>query len=270
MLKNIIFVLTFLFAFIFLHIQCKPTAEIQIPAKTSRLNDAAYNMYKEKLQKAIIDKDNFEIGMQLCNLGADKKLVYHHIRKGLSENKANCDRALHLHTIYVEDNMAMWIVELDTVEWVKACNICLNDKKAVEKFRNQREQDYLKAQKDRDVLNATIDVTKLDSALMRTLQVINDDDVRYRGSTYSKDWRLQNVLDSINLKKVEAIMLQRPYPSYKEVGIDLHLTIWLVLHHQTDKAIREKHLPYLEAAVKSDVLQKWTLETFNRRTKYEL
>lgn len=239
--------------------------KIKIPEKPTNMNDYTYNLYKTNLQKAISNKDNFEIGIQLCNLAKSKKTVYSFLRKGILENKENCIKALKWNQYYLESDFKVNIIKLDTLAWKKLCLICQNDKKILAEFEQKEVDDMRKFNESRNLLK--IDSSKFDKQLMSLLSMIHDDDQRYRGKEYEKMLKQQNHLDSINLKKVEQIISERSYPSYKEVGLELYNTVFLVLHHQGDNKIRKKYLPYLEEAVKNEKLSQGLLDLYNDRTK---
>ena len=250
-----------LFIILLTNFHCK----IKIPEKPSTMKAYSYDLYKANLQKAMSNKDNFEIGIQLCNLEVSKGTVYRFLRKGVLENKQNCIKALRWNQYFVEDNFKVNIIKLDTLEWKKLCLLCQEDKKILA-FYEQDDKDRIR-QFQESIKALSIDSSKFDKQLMGLLAIIYEDDQRYRGKDFDKMWRQQAELDSINLKKVEAIISERTYPSYREVGLDLANTIFLVLHHQPNIATRKKYLPYLEEAVKNKKLAKGHLELYNDRTK---
>ena len=250
-----------LLIFILTNFHCK----IQIPKKSATMKDYSYNLYKANLQKAISNKDNFEIGIQLCNLEENKETVYRFLRKGVLENNKNCIKALKWNQYYIEDNFKVNIIKLDTSAWKKLCLLCQNDKKILEAYEQNENDGIRKFQESNKALN--IDSSKFDKQLMHLLAVIHNDDQKYRAKEYDKMWRQQAELDSVNLKKVESIINERTYPGYREVGLELAETIFLVLHHQPSIATRKKYLPYLEEAVKNKKLAKGLLDLYNDRTK---
>ena len=250
-----------LFALFLTHFHCK----IKIPQKSATMKEDMYNGYKAKLQQAISNKDNFEIGIQLCNLEDKKERVYRFLRKGILENKKNCIKALRWNQYYVEDGFKVNIIKLDTLAWKDLCLLCQNDKKSLELY-NEDEKESIRKYNDH-INSLKIDSSKFDKELMNLLAPILKDDQRYRGKEFDKMWRQQARLDSINLKKIEPIISKRAYPSYKEVGLELADAIFLVLHHQSDVATRKKYLPYLEEAVMNKKLSQGFLDLYNDRTK---
>lgn len=262
MLKNTTSVFIFFLVFAFASMPCYAQLNIEIPAKTENLNDFSYNTYKGNLEKAIAEKNHFQIGIQLCNLGADKKIVYEHLRKGVLEDKTHCANVLYWHKNYVIHGFKVKPIALDTNEWRKVCKICQDDKAAVAEFKRKEEIDLRKAERREQARLKDIDSTKLDKALMATLQAIYNDDQRYRRNVNNETWKLQEALDAENLAKVEEIIRSRPYPSYKEVGINLDIVVFLVVHHQSDVAVKKKHLPYFEAAVANGALSEGFLSAY--------
>jgi hypothetical protein len=258
--KNILTFFSFLII-VLTNFHCK----IKIPEKLAKMNDYTYNLYKTNLQKAISNKDNFEIGIQLCNLDKSKEIVYSFLRKGVLENEKNCIKALKWNQYYLENDFKVNVIILDTLAWKKLCLICQNDKKVLTEFEQNEVNSMRKFDENRKSLD--IDSSRFDKQLMILLTIIHDDDQRYRGKEYEKMFKQQNYLDSINLKKVEQIISERSYPSYREVGLELNNTVFLVLHHQGDNAIRKKYLPYLEEAVKNEKLSQGLLDLYNDRTK---
>lgn len=174
---------------------------------------------------------------------------------------------MYWHKNYVIHGFKVKPIALDTNEWRKVCKICQDDKAAVAEFRRKEEIDLRKAERREQALLKDIDSTKLDKALMATLQTIYNDDQRYRGKLNDETRKLQEVLDAKNLEKVEEIIRSRPYPSYKEVGINLDIVVFLVVHHQGNVAVKKKHLPYFEAAVANGALSEGFLNAYVERIK---
>ena len=259
--KHSIWTVFLLFTLVLTHFHCK----IKIPQKLATMKEDMYNGYKAKLQQAISNKDNFEIGIQLCNLEEKKERVYRFLRKGVLENKKNCSKALRWNQYYLEDGFKVNIIKLDTLAWKKLCLLCQNDKKSLELY-NEDEKESIRKYKE-SVNALKIDSSKFDKQFMRLLTPIYADDQRYRGKEFDKMWRQQARLDSINLKKIELIISVRAYPSYREVGLELADAVFLVLHYQLDVATRKKYLPYLEEAAMNKKLSQGFLDLYNDRTK---
>ncbi len=107
--------------------------------------------------------------------------------------------------------------------------------------------------------------SSLDSGLMRELDTIKRDDLLYRTSSADKPWvegngdkwTLQNILDSINQKKISQIIDRVGYPgkslvSYKYWGVAVSVIQHASLHYQ------EKYLPAIRLAVKNlEVNRTW-------------
>lgn len=92
---------------------------------------------------------------------------------------------------------------------------------------------------------------------------ISEDEFKLRDGEIMKEY------DSINLKKVEAIILKYGYPSRKIVGDELNNAVWLVIQH-SDLKIIEKYFPLIKKAnKKGDLERKYVALMQDRMLMYQ-
>lgn len=98
----------------------------------------------------------------------------------------------------------------------------------------------------------------LDSALIRELKQIEKDDQYYRNkieeigypSKIKEYWEYQNIVDSINLIKIDSIISIFGYPGRDKVGVDNEKIIFLVIQHSNLESMY-KYLPDIKKEVQN-------------------
>ena len=231
-----------------------------------------YMKYKLKLDTAYINKDDFEIGIQLANLKGSANKVYNRLNSGIRANPKNCYRIYDWYDGYQNDFLNN-IVKTDTAKFIQSFTLCeqLKEKESYSEYWTRKTIEY----QERIAKREPIDSSKLNLKLIKLLDDIKIDDQQTRVEISKQRiedfqhplWLKQKNLDSINLIKVDKI-LQSGFPSKDEVGYDKVGIIWLVLHHQGDLNTRLKYLPILEEAQKNGQLGKGALDTYKWRNNY--
>jgi hypothetical protein len=245
------------------------SGDVYIPPISEGMADGIYMKYKLKLDTAYLNKDDFEIGIQLANLKGSANSVYNRLNKGIKADPKNCYRIYDWYDGYQNDFLNN-IVKTDTAKFIQSFTLCeqLNEKESYSEYWTRKTIEY----QERIAKREPIDSSKLNLKLIKLLDDIRKDDQETRIEISKQRiedfkhplWLKQKRLDSINLDKINLI-LQNGFPSRDEVGYDKVGTIWLVLHHQGDLNTRMKYLPILEEAQKDGKLGKGALETYKWR-----
>lgn len=234
------------------------------PIKEASMSQGTFDKYNTLLIKGYEDKDNFQVAIQLANLKSSPEHVFDYLNKSIDDDSKTCTKLYDL--LYMYKDFKTNLVKSDTTQFLAACERC---KKILgpdsylqhKEMKEEEERQYLA---NREVL----DSSKFDLTLMKELRQIETDDQRLRGQDFDKlsqnesdqVWKEINKIDSINLAKVDRILKVHGYPTKEKVGHDLSGTVWLVLHHQGDLAIRKKYRKYLAEA-------KYGLGGYDKRTK---
>lgn len=245
---------------------------VYIPNISEGMADGIYMKYKLKLDTAYLNKDDFEIGIQLANLKGSADSVYIRINNGIKKSPKNCYIIYHWYNGY-QDDFLNNIVKTDTVRFLETFKLCeqLDDIESYSEYWTRKTIEHQKRIAKRD----PIDSTKLNYKLVTLLDKIRIDDQetrieisKSRIEDYKHPLRIkQNRLDSINLTKVDSI-LENGFPTKDEVGYEGISTIWLVLHHQGELNVRLKYMSILEEAVENRNLGKGAFESYKMRNEH--
>jgi hypothetical protein len=106
-------------------------------------------------------------------------------------------------------------------------------------LKHELDSMYVLDQKYREFLSAKLDSNKVDS-LTKLYGVTKE------GLT-THIWKLQTLVDSSNIKRVEAIINQYGYPGKTLVGEPTNEAVFFVIQHST---VIDKYLPLIEKAAK--------------------
>lgn len=264
--------LTILIFWLITFISCETRQEERFyPIKDEKMAEGIYQKYRLKLDTAYMMKNHFEVGIQLSNLKAPSDKVFNQLQIGIKDDSNNCYEVYDQYKLFVENNFQTNLVKSDTIEFVKSYELCvkiLGEQTFID-YQTDKELQYQKRLAKREKL----DSTKFNNDLINILRKIHRDDQIHRIQISKKGvsesdkeelWQKQHYLDSINLLKVDSILITG-YPSKYEVGYENVSTIWLVLHHQADYKIRQKYLPILKKAVEEGKLGKGLLQTYQWR-----
>jgi len=224
------------------------------PIQNSEMSTGMYNKYTVKLDTAYFRNDHFEAAIQLANLKAPSKIIFKNLNVGIRENTQNCYKVYEWFKLFKENNFQVNLVRADTMQFSEAYELCIDllGKQTFIDFQNQKELKHKEEIENR----INLDSTKFNLDLIRQLTQIEKDDQELRIAMNAKNitkqeeanlWTKQNVKDSINLIKVETILINYGYPNKERVGYDLANTVWLVLHHQSDINVRDKYQKLIEA-----------------------
>ena len=242
-----------------------------IPEMSEAMTNGMYQKYKSNLDTAYINKDDFEIGIQLANLKAPSNEVFKRLNQGIKSNPKNCYRIYDWYDGYKNDFLNN-VVKVDTIAFIKSFELCeqLGEKESYDEYWTLKTMEY----QERISKRSPIDSSMLNHDLMALLDVIYKDDQELRNQISKQRiedynhplWIKQKELDLHNLGKIDSI-LQNGFPGKEEIGYDKVGTIWLVLHHQGDLETRMKYMPILEEAVSQGKLGNGALDTYKWRNE---
>ena len=113
--------------------------------------------------------------------------------------------------------------------------------------------------------------------LVRELEQIsfNDQEIRKKANAKNITPELieelseeMQIVDSINLIRIDEIFEQYGYPSRELVGKECSFTPALVIHHISDLETRYKYMPFLEKAVNDGLLNEGALNMIKIRNEH--
>jgi len=253
-------------------VQCKNDDLNYIPLQHKDLSAGTYTKYKTLLDTAYAQGDYFTAGFQLANLKADNEHIYAQLTKGAKADKANCQKVFTYYNLFQEHNFLNNIVKSDTLKFIELFELCkdLSGAGSYELFlkaKAEEEADYKARQEE-------LDSSKFDLKLMAELNAIfeTDQEIRKRLSkrsntkTQEEDiYKEMRVIDSINAKKVLALIEKNGYPSKHLVGKDAAFVPALVLHHHGTIEQKKEYRKILQQAVDDGVLGQGSLNMFDKR-----
>lgn len=251
---------------------CRNEIGKPIPEKHPDLSQGEYEKYLGLLKQAYNTNDNIVAAFQIANLKGDKSTVYQLLNLAIEKETGNCDKIYEWYWLYDRHNFGVNILKLDTTEYKKIVTRC------DQLIQNASYQDYAKMkdeeEKHAEEINSKEDSTNFNMKLVRELKQIHYDDQEIRKKlsvkniTSQLEKKLKNemeIVDSINLIKVDKIFKEFGYPSMELVGKEGNFTPALVIHHSKSLEIRYKYLPFLEKAVEDGLLYDGTLNMIKKR-----
>lgn len=221
------------------------------PEIDKSIAEKQYEKYKLKLDTAYLDNNYFQVGVQLANLNAPSDRVFEYLDKGILQDKMNCHELFDWYEIY--DDFKTNLVKADTAAFKNSFRLCLIELGA-SSYQEYIEDKHLKFQA-KMARRTILDSTEFDMELIDELKQIYHDDQRIRKATNMDElsgqdsinvWQEIIHLDSINLLKIDSIIENYGYPKKEIVGYDQVSVPWLVLHHQGNIEIRDKHQALIE------------------------
>ncbi len=251
---------------------CKTELKQHIPKKHPELSQGHYDKYLNLLNEAYSSDNKFEAAIQLANLKAETEITYQMLNAGIKENQSCCEKIYNWYWMYDRHNFGVNLVKSDTILYKKSVELCdaLYKNSSYEAFAIMKDQEEKHAVASRE----KEDSTKFNLELVKKLKQIDfdDQDIRNRSSVKSITPELRNelhlkmeIIDSINLVKIDKIFNEFGYPSRELVGRECNFTPALVIHHSNSLETRYKYLPFLEKAVEDGLLNKGTLNMIKRR-----
>lgn len=256
--RNSVIILFLLFIINFF--QCR-ISSIYIPERQKSVSLTEYSKYRGKLLQAYNAKDEYTIAVQLANLKASNKLVFEHLKQAVNKDRACCNDIFEIQNI-ADQGFFQNIYKADTIRFKQVFGLCL------QKIGKNAYLEYIKQDQEKiEIFNKSkprIDSSLIKPELILILQKIQQDDQKYRRSLSDfrikeperkKLWTLQNNLDSLNLIRVDSILNTYGYPRPQEVGFDLSLTTFLVLHHQGNIEVRKKYLALIKDKLSEDQIK---------------
>ena len=138
------------------------------PDQAEGMKDVLYDKYKTKLDKAYVDQNDFQIGIQLANLKAPPGKIYESIEAGVKENSDHCKSIYDWFSIF--KNFKNNVVKSDTSRFLLIYELCLEELGA--NSYAQHEEDKIKAYEQRIANRETLDSSKFDLKLIQELELI--------------------------------------------------------------------------------------------------
>lgn len=262
----------FLLGIIIFICSCKNGIEKPIPEKHPDLSQGKYEKYLGLLKKAYIANNNFDAAIQIANLKGDKLSAYQLLNLGIEKEPSNCDQIYEWYWLYDRHNFGVNILKYDITEFKKIVANCdeLNQNNPYQVYARMKDEEEKQAKENKP----KEDSTNFNMVLVKELKQIHDDDQEIRNRISAKNItpeleeelrREMQIVDSINLEKIDKIFNEFGYPSRDLVGKDGNFTPALVIHHSKSLETRYKYLPLLEEAVEDGILGEGTLNMIKRR-----
>lgn len=247
------------------------------PEKNSKISKGMYSKYKLKLDSAYLNKNHFEIAIQLANLNGSTDKIFYHSDIGVRKNTENCFRVYEWFSLFKKHGFKVNVVQVDTIKFVELYELCIDlvGKQAFTFYEQKKEQKLQDRMKNR----LKLDSTRFNMELIKELEEIEKDDqeLRLKMNTEGSSqkyldslWAIQSIIDSINLYKIEKIINQFGYPNKTMVGYDLVIVPWLVIHHQSNIEIRDKYQELLEANTSTGLKEAFNWRSENIRLDNEI
>lgn len=251
---------------------CKNEIAKPIPEKHTDLSQGKYDKYLSLLKKAYKTNNNFAAALQLANLKADKSPAYQLLNSSIKEEPSRCDKIYEWYCLYDRHDFGVNILKYDTTEFKKVVSICdeINQNNSYRDYAKMKDEKERQAEENKIVE----DSTNFNMELVAELKKIHDDDQEIRNRITAKNItpdlekklrKEMQVVDSINLEKIDKLFKEHGYPSREKVGKDGNFTPALVIHHSNSLETRYKYLPFLEKAVDDGLLYEGTLNMIKRR-----
>lgn len=261
---------SFLIALVFT--SCQSELSKHIPEKSEDQSLGKYDKYLKLLTKAYEEDNKFEAALQLSNLNADKKIIFEYLNVSIKEDDSNCDQLYEWYWLYDRHDFGVNLVKADPVLYKESIKLCdgANDKNSYASFAIMKDEEEKHAIESRPLE----DSTKFNLSLVKELEQIHSDDqevrIRLNKKTVTPGLKKEilkemQIVDSINLVKIDKIFNEYGYPSRELVGKDGNFTPALVIHHSNSLEDRIKYLPLLEKAVEDGILYEGTLNMIKRR-----
>lgn len=159
-------------------IACKNNTSI---VKHEDLSLSTHNQYITLLEKAKVDEDSFEEGIQLANLKQEPNIVFDKINRGIREKpEQSCLRMYPPYEVYKAINHMTNLVKIDTVQFFNSIKLC-SDLLGESHFATYVQKKKV-ASRERKSNRVKIDSTKLDYELIAQLKqiMINDQESRLK------------------------------------------------------------------------------------------
>ena len=260
--------------FAIINFSCESKTGKHIPEKHPDLSEGTYGKYIGLLNEAYDANDKLGAAFQLSNLKAEKEITYKFLNSAIEEDLSKCEEIYEWYYLYDRHGFGMNIVKLDTLLFKKSVELCitLNKENSYENYAALKD----KEEKDAKANKPKEDSTGFNLLLVKQLEQIHFDDQDIRKRVRSKNItpklkdelsKEMNLIDSINLVKIDKIFKEFGYPSRELVGRECSFTPALVIHHSKDLVTRYKYLPFLEKAVEERLLSEGTLNMIKVRVE---
>lgn len=232
-----------------------------IPNHNSEISNKSYSLFANQLREAYKIKNSYQIAFQLSNLKYKGPLTYKYLKRAIDYDTGTCNKIYYTMMIARDGNFYQNIFKNDTIVFLKAFNYCLS-KFGQNEYKNYRE-DYLLSTPLIKGCSTKVDSSFWDKELITFLKNIYTDDQKYRrlatqdifskkSTKYYDNLILK--MDSINLHKVDSFLFNKGFPDFEKISPDQHKTIFLVLHHQSEKYIRLKYRSIVEKYYSKNLL----------------
>ncbi|MFT4566112.1 MAG: hypothetical protein ACI9FN_001066 [Saprospiraceae bacterium] len=209
--------------FVFQFTNCTPKTNNYYPPLRDDISEDVYNKRILLIDSAYIEKDYFEVGIQLSNLKGDKNEIFGALGKGVKKDFQNCSRVYQWHENYLA-NFRNNVVKADSLRFVELFNLC------TQTYGIETYNDFVQTLEENNIKRLArrepIDTTRFDFLLIEKLDTILKDDQDLRKELNSKLWNSKEekviwtqikTKDSLNISRVIKI-LKNGYPSVEKIG----------------------------------------------------
>lgn len=232
--------------------------------KSDRIESNSYNLYLLSLERSVDLGDVISEANALIRLDQPLETVYNYVMQKADKDKQLCMQILWNDEKNNKKSYTDALIRRDKDSWKNLCTLC----NAIVDIREY--EDYKTKILTRFYWRGPKIPERWDITLINILDTIRYNDQYYRNSINylhkEEEWQKQRDLDLKNLIKIEKLLMEYGYPGAEKVGKDRVSTIWLVLHHQRDLAVRKKHESTIRHAVKEGVLDNFHLKLYIDRT----
>lgn len=251
---------------------CSTEIAKPIPDRHPEMSQGRHDKYLDLLKNAYKEEDYFSAAIQLANLKANKSDTYNLLKYAVNQDPYKCEKVYEWYWYYDRYDFGVNILKHDTIKFKEVIRLCEN-LKATGTYQQYAERKDIE-EKEIEKNRVKEDTTHFNMELVAELKKIYDADqgIRHKYSDKIKDPALKEklrtemqIIDSLNLIKIDSIFDLYGYPSKELVGRDGNFTPALVIHHSNSLEARYKYLPFLEQAVKDSLLSKNTLNMIKRR-----
>lgn len=265
-------IIVFLFL-IYFFASCHEQGQQFIPERHPAIGVSEYETFRLKLLDAYAAEDYYLVAFNLANLRSDTGLIYENLTKAvqLDTTVTACNKIFEVNYL-AEQRFYRHIYRMDTLKFKQVLALCLT-KKGSDAYAAYRQKE-IEETKLYLASREPLDSTQFDWGLIEILKEIDEDDQRLRRKMRSLDisdiekeelFKRQVLIDSVNLLRVDSVLVNIGYPTREKVGHDYSLVVVMVVHHQSDPAIRTKYLNRIR-----DYISLEQVEMIERRTKYIL
>lgn len=242
------FLISILCFFLYFFQSCQENTRPFIPQRPQSIDENQYEKFREKLIEAYDAEDYYLVAFNLANLQSPKEPIYENLKRAVKQDSLACTEIFEVNYL-AEQGFYRHIYRIDTTEFKQVFDLCLLQmgRNSYASYRQKEIEEtrlYLASR-------APLDSSLFDWDLIEILKEIDEDDQKFRKKMRSLNiseaekkrlFARQVQIDSVNLSRVDSILTNWGYPSREKVGHDYSDVIVMIVHHQSDPAIRQEYL----------------------------